>query len=359
MVREPASLLADLVKIESHQSVDKIRNYLVDTVENAEVHDESGCVIAKKGAKDGSPHVFLNSHMDVVTPHIPYHEEDGVLYGRGACDAKGCLAMLITAFESVEPSEGRMTLVLSPDEETYSEGLYDFLALEGETGDFAINGEPTGLNVCDGARGNFKYEVELMGSAAHTGTRERGQSAISCAVEAVSRLESMEQIEDDYLGKTDQTVSWVEGGPVNELSSKVPETVHFFLNRWSLPSETPSEFKSEIEMVLSDLECDVEIRYPYRPNRFLESYRLKEGERVITDLVTAIREVTDETPAVKPFPAAAESSLLQRFMPVAVFGPGKIADDVGPVAHSTREYLEIAELNKSVLVMERFLSQTV
>ncbi len=359
MTRNPAALLADLVQIESHRRVDEVRDYLVATIENAEIHEESGCVIAEKGVEKGSPHVFLNSHMDVVAPHIPYREKDGVIYGRGSCDAKGCLAMLITAFESVEPDEGCMTLVLSPDEETYSEGLYDFLTLEGEKGDFAIVGEPTGLDVCDGARGNYKYEVELTGSAAHTGTRESGQSAVSCASKAIARIESIEQIDNNYLGTTDQTVSWVEGGPVGELSSKLPETVRFFVNRWSLPSETPEAFKSEIETKLADLKCDFDVCYPYQPNRFLESYRIKEDDNVIGDMVAAIEKVTDETPEVRPFPAAAESSLFQRFMPVAVFGPGNISDEGGPVAHSSREYLEKDELNKSVSSMEEFLTRVV
>ena len=359
MTNKPMSLLADLVQIESHRSVDEIREYLVNHVKNARIHEESGCVVAEKGAENGSPHVFLNSHMDVVTPHIPYHEEDGVIYGRGSCDAKGCLATMICALERVDPADGRMTLVVSPDEETYSEGLYDFLALEGESGDFAINGEPTGLDVCNAARGSLKYVVELSGNAAHAGTRDSGRSAVSCAAEAVKRLESMEQMEDDYLGQSSQTVSWIEGGPVGELTSQVPEGVRLFVNRWSVPPETPADFKSKMERELSDLDCDIRIRYPYRPNRFLESYQLDADEPVIKEMVSAVETVTEETPTVKPFSVAAESSFFQRYMPVAMFGPGEIADDEGPIAHSDGEYLKIAELETAVDVVEQHLTLAV
>jgi len=207
------------------------------------------------------------------------------------------------------------------------------------------------LDASDGARGNYKYEIKLTGSVAHTDARESGQSAVSCAATAIDRLESIEQVDDDYLGKTDQTVSWVEGQPVGELTNSVLKSIRFSLNRWSLPSETPAEFKSEIEATLADFECDVNVRYSYRPNRFLRSYRLENDERVIREMVAAIEEMTDEKPAVRPFPAAAESSLLQRFMPVASFGPGDIADEQGPVAYSSREYLEVAKLDRSVAVM--------
>jgi len=68
-------------------------------------------------------------------------------------------------------------------------------------------GEQTELDASDGVRGNYKYEIKLTGSVAHTDTRESGQSAVSCAATAIDRLESIEQVDDDYLGKTDQTVS--------------------------------------------------------------------------------------------------------------------------------------------------------
>jgi len=282
-----------------------------------------------------------------------------VIHGRGSCDAKGSLTTIICAFERVDPETGQVTLVISPDEETYSEGLYDYLALEGDSGDLAINGEPTGLDVCDAARGSFKYIVELSGSAAHAGTRDSGRSAVSCAGEAVKRLESMEQMEHPYLGESSQTVSWIEGGPVGELTSQVPESVRLFVNRWSVPPETPQGFLEKIETELADLECDVDIRYPYRPNRFLESYQLEDDVTVIRNLTSVIESITGDQPEVKPFSVAAESSFLQRYMPVAVFGPGRIADEEGPIAHSTREYLEIDELRTAVEVIEQYLEQTV
>jgi acetylornithine deacetylase len=164
---------------------------------------------------------------------------------------------------------------------------------------------------------------------------------------------------DEYLGQSSQTVSWIEGGPVGELTSQVPESVRLFVNRWSVPPETPEDFMAKMEAELDDIQCDVDVRYPYRPNRFLESYQLGDDEPVIENMVSAVEDVTGETPEVKPFSVAAESSFFQRYMPVAVFGPGNIADETGPIAHSNREYLETEELETAVDVMERYLSETV
>lgn len=358
-VDDPVGYLERLVQIPSHESVYEVRDFLTETIENARVHPESGCVVATKGPETGSPHVFLNSHMDVVPPHLEYERDGNVLRGRGVCDAKGSLAPLVAAFSRVSPDSGKVTLVVSPDEETYSEGLYDFLSLEGESGDMAINGEPTGLDVCNAARGSLKYVVELEGSAAHAGTKDSGRSAVSCAADAVGRLERMNPLSDDYLGSTSQTVSWIEGGPVGEYTSQVPRQVRLFVNRWSVPPEEPADFKTEIEAELSDLDCDVTVRYPYQPNRFLEAFRVEPDEPVIQDLSRAVESVTGECPEVRPFAVAAEASFFARYMPVAIFGPGMSMDEEGPIAHSDREYIHADEVATAADVLTEYLESTV
>ena len=45
------------------------------------------------------PRVVLSTHFDCVPPFFPSRESDGVLHGRGACDAKGILAAQICALE--------------------------------------------------------------------------------------------------------------------------------------------------------------------------------------------------------------------------------------------------------------------
>ncbi|MEP6783411.1 MAG: M20/M25/M40 family metallo-hydrolase, partial [Acidobacteriota bacterium] len=40
----------------------------------------------------GEPEVVFSTHFDCVPPFFPSRIEDGKLYGRGACDAKGILA---------------------------------------------------------------------------------------------------------------------------------------------------------------------------------------------------------------------------------------------------------------------------
>ena len=54
----------------------------------------------------GEPLVVLSTHIDCVPPFFPSRLEDGVLYGRGACDAKGILAAQVAAADRM-PSARR------------------------------------------------------------------------------------------------------------------------------------------------------------------------------------------------------------------------------------------------------------
>jgi len=48
---------------------------------------------------DQPPRIVLSTTSDTVPPHIPARIAEGVVYGRGACDAKGIMAAQIAAAE--------------------------------------------------------------------------------------------------------------------------------------------------------------------------------------------------------------------------------------------------------------------
>ena len=50
---------------------------------------------------DTAPQVVFSTHFDCVPPFFPSREERGMVFGRGACDAKGILAAQVAAAESL------------------------------------------------------------------------------------------------------------------------------------------------------------------------------------------------------------------------------------------------------------------
>ncbi len=49
----------------------------------------------------GHPIVTLSTHMDTVPPFFPLSEDDEFFWGRGACDAKGIIAAMISTVEQL------------------------------------------------------------------------------------------------------------------------------------------------------------------------------------------------------------------------------------------------------------------
>ncbi len=73
--------------------------------------DDVGNMVAQlpgTSAENTNPIVLLG-HMDTVTGVIPVRLEDGLLYGRGAVDAKGPLAAFLCAAARIVRDENSPT----------------------------------------------------------------------------------------------------------------------------------------------------------------------------------------------------------------------------------------------------------
>ena len=124
------------------------------------------------------PAVVLSTHFDCVPPFFPSREENGLIYGRGSCDAKGTLVAQIAAAQRIwDSGERRVGLLFVVGEERGSDGAR--LANTAPRGSrFLINGEPTGNKLGAATRGVYRAKLRASGRAAHTSRPELGESAI-------------------------------------------------------------------------------------------------------------------------------------------------------------------------------------
>ena len=392
----------EAVETDSTTNVGPMRDLLVATLDRAGTEpsvDELGNVLATTGASDHEAaatatgtHLVLNTHIDTVPPHLPYERRekppgderiDGtgggltgdVLCGRGACDAKGPLAALVDAFLTVEPTEGAVTLAVSIDEETTQTGgahLADTLDADGY-----IVGEPTGLDVCTAAKGQFEGTVTIHGESAHAADPGSGANAIRAAAPILQAMESYDnnetrsaseqsssvdrdptdqssgQRQRDDGGGSDQhgvegpavhetlghpilTPSMVDGG---EATNQVPAECTITFDRRSVPPETSDEFPEALEAHLSQwlpesMSVAVELIRPDTP--FPDAFATDHDAELVRTLQNA------SGGAVRPFEAATEASYFADHGPTVVFGPGVLSDEVGAVAHSKREYVRLS-----------------
>ena len=164
-------LLHGLVAIPSlsFEEADAVR-YLVDWMagHGFDTHiDEIGNAVGTVG--QGERHIVLLGHIDTVPGEIPVRIEDGILWGRGAVDAKGPLATFAAAGAlAASRLNARVTVVGAVGEESIgSRGANHVKAWPAP--EFCLIGEPSGWDaVCLGYRGTVSFTYDLREAGRHT-----------------------------------------------------------------------------------------------------------------------------------------------------------------------------------------------
>jgi LysW-gamma-L-lysine carboxypeptidase len=129
--------------------------------------DEAGNAVGVMGS--GPRQIVLLGHIDTVPGEIPVRVEDGVLYGRGAVDAKAPLACFVDAVAMLGAVDGWQIIVIGAvGEEKDSNGAR--YIVERYSPEAAIIGEPNHWDrVALGYKGSAGAEITLR--------REKGHSA--------------------------------------------------------------------------------------------------------------------------------------------------------------------------------------
>ena len=157
--------------------------------------------------------VVFSTHFDCVPPFFSSREERGLIFGRGACDAKGILAAQVAAAERLRASgEARFALLFVAGEERGSDGarVANDHAPDGVR--YLINGEPTDNRLGAATRGILRVRLRAAGRAAHSSFPELGESAIDKLLDALMVIRGLELPDDPLLGRTHYTVGLIDGG---------------------------------------------------------------------------------------------------------------------------------------------------
>ncbi|MCL7418663.1 MAG: M20/M25/M40 family metallo-hydrolase [Halalkalicoccus sp.] len=348
---QPVEYLEQLLEVESHETVDEIQDYLLETVNGAQLND-TGCIYAIKDGVEDGPQLVLNTHMDVVSPHLPFKRDGDIIRGRGACDAKGSLAAMVTAFSRVEPQLGGVKLVISPDEETAHRGLAAYLSEE-STGDFAIVGEPSGLDICPYARGHYDLLVEIHGESAHGATPDSGLNTTVCAAEAITRIIALPQNEDELVGTNNVTPTLINGG---DRPNQIPDYTRFVVDYRPIPTETKDDAVRTIQEALTGLNCDYEIGF-YEQGAALDSFKTDPENEFVQALSASCERIMGNVVEYRPFDAATEAAVFAPSMPVIIFGPGLISENDEPIAHSEREFVRASDVETATEILREFLAE--
>jgi acetylornithine deacetylase len=160
----------------------------------------------------GEPALVFSTHIDCVPPFFPSRLEGGLLYGRGACDAKGIVAAQVAAAERLRASgENSVGLLFVAGEERGSEGAAAANRIASQSR-YLIDGEPTDNRLGAATRGVLRVRLRTAGIAAHSGYPSLGRSAIEALLDVLISLRTAPWPEDPLLGRTHYTVGLIGGG---------------------------------------------------------------------------------------------------------------------------------------------------
>lgn len=160
----------------------------------------------------GEPVVTLSTHMDTVPPYFASNEDEKFIFGRGACDAKGIIAAMITAAEQLlAAGTHNFGLLFVVGEERNSAGA-KAAAVQPHGSRFLINGEPTENRLALGSKGALRYEITTRGKLAHSAYPELGHSAIHTLLDVLQEIRGIALPEDPLLGQSTLNIGTISGG---------------------------------------------------------------------------------------------------------------------------------------------------
>jgi acetylornithine deacetylase len=266
-------------------------------------------------AEDSNPAVVFSTHMDTVPPFIPSSEDEGRIYGRGSCDAKGIIAAQIAAAEQLRQQGVYVGLLFVVGEERDSLGAR-VANLHAPGGcRFLINGEPTENRIALASKGTLRVEITARGRMAHSAYPELGESAIDKLIAALGRLRAMPLPSDPQFGPCTLNIGLIEGGRAPNV---IPDYAHADL-LYRLIGST-DDLRKQIVVAAGD---QVEVKFPLE----IPFLRL----RTIDGLPSMIAAFTTDIPALTNW---GEPLLL---------GPGSIH-----VAHTESECIEKRQLREAI-----------
>jgi len=282
----------------------------------------------------GEPELLFSTHLDTVPPFLPTRREGTRIHGRGACDAKGQILAQLAAIHQLrlEGVAGLAWLGVV-GEETDSAGAREALKLAPRFARLRglINGEPTENRVATGQRGALHLHLECRGVAAHSGSPERGHSALWDLSDWLQKLRAEERPMDPLLGPEVWNLGLLRGGIAPNV---IPAHAEAELLARTLPG---SDFESRVADLCPEQGCVV-VRLSEPPDR----YPVLEGF------------------PMAPMPFGSDAPTLRALVPdraVALAGPGSIA-----VAHTDQEYLDLEDLEAGIALNRRlaihFLDRT-
>lgn len=381
MPADPTALLADrdllsrLVAFDSVSSrpnapiADFLADYLADAGcriwRDADERGEKVNLLIRRGP-DGPGGLLLSGHVDVVPADEPdwtsdpfrLTERGGRLYGRGAADMKGFVALAVNTLAELDAAALRrpLALLLTCDEEVGCLGAQRFAARwdsEIPLPPDVLVGEPTLLRVVSMHKGHLKARITVTGKPAHSGYPHLGINAIERAVPVLANLTALRQELEAVRTPTSVyfaecphpalNIGRIAGGSAVNI---VPERCTIDFGVRLLPGQRTADFRPRLRACMDRLPAEIGAATTLEVLNDSPPLHCDPGATIHRELTALVGQ--HETLGVSY--ASDAGPLATLGLNCVLCGPGSIED-----AHRADESIAIAQLQQARQLLDRIV----
>ena len=324
-------------------------------------------LFATIGPKD-RPGICLSGHTDVVpidgqdwsTDPWKLTERDGLLYGRGTCDMKGFVAIMLTWVERFADTELKtpVNLLFSYDEEVGCIGVRGALERLKQLPIMpkgCVIGEPTSMQVTTAHKGKKSIRCHVHGHECHSSLAPRGVNAVEYAAEVIAHLKGMARrfasegpFDPDYdVPYTTIHTGIVHGGTALNI---VPKDCRFDFEFRYLPGEDPEKLLADVQryaetQLAPEMKAvTAEAGFTWQQISAFPGLDTRDDEEI-----AVLAKALALSNATVKVAFGTEAGLVQQAgIPTVVCGPGSIEQ-----AHKPDEFVALSQLSQCEAFMDR------
>ena len=342
------TLTAALIDIPS-ESHDEAR--LADLVEGAlrgQVHltvERLGHTVVARTSLGRAERVLIGGHLDTVPSagNLPHRVEGDLLFGLGACDMKGGVAVALKLAHGMTEPTRDVTYVFYEGEEVASEfnGLQHLADQRPELleADLAILMEPSDAGIEAGCQGTIRVDVRIPGVRSHSARSWMGVNAVHQAAEVLGRLRDYvpaRPVVDGLEYREGLNAVGIRGGIAGNV---IPDECTVTVNYRFAPDKTVIEAIEHVREVFKGYDVTVVDEAPAaRPGLHRPAAR---------DFVEAVG--ADPRPKFGWTDVARFAAL---GVPALNFGPGDPS-----LAHAANEHVPVDQLRSCLAHLETWLAR--
>jgi succinyl-diaminopimelate desuccinylase len=311
-------------------------------------------VLARLKSLRKKPGLLFNGHLDTVPVglerwiHEPFDGQalEGKVWGRGAADMKGGLAVLMVAAKALAeagvPLRGDLLVAATAGEEVDSLGAVA-IASRSDLGPIqaVVIPEPSYNDVYIAEKGAFWLELITQGKTAHGSMPETGRNAIMMMVTLINELEklSFPYKEHPLLDGFSKSLNTIAGGVKTNV---VPDHCVVTVDMRTVPGQDHQAILRQVEGLITDLSRRIpDFKASVRVTNDRAPVETSSDETVVQNFFDLVAEVAGERPVPKGvrYYTDAVAFVPALKAPMIICGPGD-----AKLAHQPNEHVEISKL---------------